>query len=876
MPADFVNPYTGNTDQTCSVSFAAQNKMAGTVTSSQTEAQYNTSQQLGEWGVITAKLKKGEIPNGTKVLSFANPGIGVRGFLYTKDNTLWERKYGSDGKRTDYKAYGPSKGEAYIKSKYIDTSIPEAAGTASSAKETVVTKTTDASPAMQEAIAQFGEDNVAYNAQTKQPVVWTNLNKLGVLKSGSEFLYHGATKKGYLHTGVHVKVEPYPGYEDNLSIVQLVDASTGAFVSNQSTNGAKWWIEKLPSKDGTAKPVASPSPLPAVSTGSDSVGSMSHEDVAAMFVKIKDDLAKEKGLNIKGANPDLDKLVYQAIGDKTGYTADEVKAKIDAYKADGHKLSALKKKVLSGSKKVPDGNAQPTKASPAAPLNTFQHTNKPASDPQPNGVPTVATPNVANEAKAAVEKKVEAQPKQHYSDEDIAAQYIIAKDAVVAASNGKWTLYSKSDELDLQIYGAINYKTGLSKAQAQQALASYLGSGKKLSTLKKQLAKQGAFTPKADTLKSGKATPDKDKAKDVNAKADAGYTPTQEKATGTPKTDTGQAPPKAMQRQDGEAGDITGLKDSTKKLIFDKFRATGSLSYLSSGPASNYNGLLNVQAYAQSFGWGKDLSLLQILRVVDEEGAKKAGVGNDKLFEKQVATWLTTPSGTQHVKDQEVKKAKLLEQEKNKAEAAKLAAQMETNQPALPADSGQFEEWSLAKARRVSEEWLAARPLAVAEKAGLRHYTGSAYTAINNYLRGLSPNISPNSKKHIDNAKKGMRPTTEPILVKRGTGANQFLSLGVKRGDTSLLWGLTGRSFRDEGFLSTSAGGRAAFGGECLLEIECPVGTPMMYVDPFSKHQGENEMMLQAGMTYKVLQTRKEGKKFVIRMRVTDWPGKGA
>lgn len=874
MPVNFVNPYTGKDNQTCSVSFDAQNQMAGSVSSPQSEAQYNTSQQLGEWGVITAKLKKKEIPDGTKLLTYSQPGVGSRGFLYVKNGELWERKYNAQGKQTDLKTYGTAKGEAYIQSKYIDTAIPQAAGTGQKTADTTVTKKTDASPAMQAAIDQFGVDNVAYNAVTKQPVIWTNLNKLGVLKPGSEFVYHGSTKKDYLHTGIHVKVESYPGYENDPAVVQFIDVSTGKYVSNQASNGAKWWIEKLQPEDGLSNPVAHAVPSPAVPAGSTSKGSMSHEDVAAMFVKVKDDLAKEQGLNIKGANPQLDALVYAKLGEATGYTPAEVKAKIDAYKADGNKLSALKKKVMAGKVQVGSTKPQDTKATPAAKLNTPTATNTPVQDPQPNGVPTVATPNVANEVKKQVQQTVSVQPAQHYSDEDIAAQYIIAKDKVVAESNGKWTLYSKSDELDLEIAIQVGLKTGLNPTQQKQALANYLGSGKKLSVLKKQLIKQGAMKAQADTLKSKKAQPNTHKQSDVNAKAEAGYTPTPTPSAGTPPTDTGKAAPQRVQKEAQQAGDISGISDATKQTIFTSFKSTGYKSYLSSGPASNYDGLAEAQAKLEA-STGKKYTLLQVIRVVDEQGAQKAGVANGKLFEKQVATWLTTPAGTQHIKSKEAELATLAEQAKKKAEAEAAVKFVEGNQPPLPADSGQFEEWSTSKAVRISNQWLAAQPLTAKQKAGLRHYTGRAYAQMNQYLRsGGTSSISQTSKNHIQGAKDGMRPTTEPILVKRGTGANQFITLGAGRGDASLLWGLTGKTFKDKGFLSTSAGGQAAFGGECLLEIECPTGTPMMYVDPFSKHPGENEMLLQAGLEYKILQVRKEGNTFVVRARVVNWPGK--
>lgn len=720
MPVTVHNPYSGKDDETCSVSFAAQQKVVGGVSSPQTEAEYTASKLKGEVGVLQAKVAMGEVPNGTKVATFS-AGETVRGYFYVKGGAIYKKLY--------------------------------------------------------------------VNGHQSQDTL-----------------------------------------SDTQNILHMIDNSTIDVA--------------IPHASPAATTSASP-----VNSGSSSVGSMSHEDVAAMFVKIKDDLAKEKGLNIKGANPELDQLVYKAIGEKTGYTADEVKGKIDAYKADGNKLSALKKKVLLGTKKVPD--------------------------PKPHDVPTKVTATVTNAAKAAVEEVVEAKPAKHFSDEDVAAQYIIAKDAIVAASNGKWTLYTKSEELDLEIAIAVGLKTGLNPLQQKVAIANYLNSGKKLSVLKKQLIKQGAMQAQADTLKkSGAEKTQADKDKDVAAKAEAGYTPTPTPSSaGSPPVSTGKPAPKRVEREAAEAGAIEHITEANQLAIYQAFKSKGNAAYLSASNEQTYDALTSVQTtFAAN---GQDYTLLQLLRVIDHQGALKFKAENAKLFEKKVASWLTSPAGTAHIQANEAKLAKLAAQAKLNAEAAKAAKALEANQPPLPADSALFQDWSLEKAKRISATWLEANPWTAKQQRDLKHYTGSAYSEMNGHLRsGGTGSISDRSKVAIEGARAGMRPTTEAILVKRGTGLNQFRELGLERGSGNLTWGLTGRTFRDEGFVSTSAGGRAAFSGEARLEIECPVGTPMAYVAPISRYPSENEMLLQAGMEYKILNVRKEGSTFVVRMRVVDWPGK--
>lgn len=856
MPLNFVNPYSGEPDETCSVSFAAQQEMASGVSSPQTEAEFNKSKLLGEWGVIKAKYAKGEMAANIKVLTFTT-SVGARGYLTTKPGTSKKFqfvKYSSNGNKSTYPV-DPDFGDDMIKAPVYHVAIPQAVSP---------------KPKPEPVTVAYGDPGfTSADKANHQPgtIVAVGADQYIAMGNDGKYELYQAADFGYVKAG-----------QSSFLASLMDDEVTWYKPDGKSTTPNATPAVAKPDPPSPSQ-VAAPTPATPVDAASTSVGSMSHEDVSAMFVKIKDDLAKEQGLNIKGANPELDKVVYEKIGLATGYTAAEVKGKIDAYKAQGNKLSALKKKVLAGTKKVPEGKPQPTKATPAAPLNVATATNTPAQDPKPHGVPTVATPAVANAIKVEVKEEVTANPAKVYSDEDVAAAYIIAKDHIVANNTKGWTLYTKNDDFDLEIAIAVGLKTGLNPTQQKQALANYLGTGKKLSVLKKQLIKQGALKPQADTLKkSGAAKTQEEKDKETAEKAEAGYTPTPTPATGTPPVDTAKPAPNRVKEEAQEKGDISKITPANKALLFKQFKDKGFSSYLSSNTGANYEAFAAVQAWAK--GQGKEYTLLQLVRVIDEEGAKKAGVENGHLFEKKVISWLTTPEGTQYIKDQEAKLAKQAEEEKKKAEAAKLAKELEDKQPPLPADSALYQEMSPQKALEFQKRMLTAKPFGPGEKAGLVQYTGSAYREMNSYLRGLSTSISDTNKRHIEKAKKGFRPAPEPMLLRRGTGANQFITLGLNRGDTSLLWGITGKTFQDNGFMSTSAAGRSAFGGEVALEVECPVGAPVMYVDKmydgsrFSSHPGENEMLLAPGCKYKILNVRKSGGTFVVRVRVVDWPGK--
>jgi hypothetical protein len=843
------NPYSGEEEESCSVSFGAQQAFLGSsVSNEQTEAEFNASKLKGEWGVILAKMKKGQIPDGTKVLSYTNTDTGGRGFLYVKGGQLHKRSYFSNGKMTD-KVSSEETAQLFIDSTQLEVSIPQTVSPKPKPEPIPLTKAD---------ILKIGN----------RPLSGLGNGEVLAVKASGEYVAYNKASNMYA-----VYADSGTGPQEVASgffLDELIKENEGWLKPDGKTGTPKAKPATVASPPLPTAQVAAPTPVSPVNSGSVSVGSMSHEDVSAMFVKIKDDLAKEQGLNVKGANPALDALVYKAIGDKTGYTADEVKAKIDAYKAAGNKLSALKKKVMAGTYKVPEGkntgNApQPTKASPAAPLNTPKATSKPVSDPKPNGVPTVATPKLADEAKAEVAAAVAADPAKVYSDEDVAAAYIIAKDKIVAASNGKWTLYTKSDELDFAIAVEVGLKTGgLNPTQQKQAIANYLGSGKKLSVLKKQLIKQGTLKPQADTLKkSGAAKTQAEKEAEVAAKAEAGYTPTSTPATGTPPVDTGKPAPKRVEKEDKNNGDISGIDDATKLSAFNKFKVMGANSYLSSSSGQNYEAFLKVQGIFA--GQGKDFTLLQLVRIVDEQGAKKAGVDNGHLFEQKVVTWLASPEGTKYLKDNEAKLAKQAQEAKAQADIAAAAKKLEDNQPPLPADSALFPDMTPSKGLAFQEKMLTLKPFGPGEKGGLTHYTGIGYRTMNEYLRGISTYHTEELRRYIEGAKRGMRPSPEPGLFKRGTNIAQF---GLS--DESSIWGLTGKTVQDKGFLSTSANHRAAFGGKIIMEVEAPAGTKMMYVDNFSKHKGENEMILAPDTKMKVLNVRKEGATYIVRLRVVN------
>jgi hypothetical protein len=76
---------------------------------------------------------------------------------------------------------------------------------------------------------------------------FTSLEAAGLLDVGSEFLYHGDTRKDYRIIPRHVRVaEPVVKSGPKATKARsLVDAQTGELVGQQASSSAKWWIERL-------------------------------------------------------------------------------------------------------------------------------------------------------------------------------------------------------------------------------------------------------------------------------------------------------------------------------------------------------------------------------------------------------------------------------------------------------------------------------------------------------------------------------------------------------------------------------------------------------------------------------------------------------
>jgi hypothetical protein len=301
--------------------------------------------------------------------------------------------------------------------------------------------------------------------------------------------------------------------------------------------------------------------------------------------------------------------------------------------------------------------------------------------------------------------------------------------------------------------------------------------------------------------------------------------------------------------------DITPWSDVEQLEIYILFKSKSV--YISSDPSSVWNALQAVKYEMQKKHGGKYLHLneIEILRIADLQGAKKFGVVDTHPFEAKVVNWLKTPAGKSYI---------------NKKIDAPIATidvpvPMEDFSAATIAPEAQkYEQITLAQAKTFRAESEAKYgPPTATQKNALKKYTGGSYSSWNNAIR--TGNISTH-RADIIAAQTGMRPSTRPMLLHRGTSFLELNDPSIISYETLLSH--VGETYTNRGFMSTSVGGHAAFGGSLLIEVEAPIGTPMAYVADFSNHPGERETTLAAHLIFRIIGVKKNGSQTVMRVRV--------
>lgn len=286
--------------------------------------------------------------------------------------------------------------------------------------------------------------------------------------------------------------------------------------------------------------------------------------------------------------------------------------------------------------------------------------------------------------------------------------------------------------------------------------------------------------------------------------------------------------------------------DTSKAAFYSEFKALHGAH--ASDPAVNF---LALKTVAQNNG----ISMLGLIRIIDEEDTKKPGHTNIHAYETMIVDFLKTPKG--HGYAHGTAKAGLPPTPAFSPTAGidltKLPSKEESDNLTYP----------ILKEYETQDWWnkmvtASGAPITPGQASGIRAYTGNISSSINQFLYGDQTSISPTNYKHLKNAQLAMRPSIEPVMLHRGTGWSQLKMSGPAEAKAAI-----GQVRISEGFNSSSVGGSPGMGGQVILEIEAPPGTPMFWTNTpkiskngtgvISQHPNEREMLLGAGIHYQIL-----------------------
>jgi hypothetical protein len=579
------------------------------------------------------------------------------------------------------------------------------------------------------------------------------------------------------------------------------------------SSGSDYMYIKI--KENEMKKVGSPPP--SVFAGSESPGHMTDEDISVLFVKTKDTAAELKGINIKAASPHIDDEVYEAISKVTGYTVDETKAKVAAYKASGKKLSVLKKKVMKDDSVYANALSKAQKK-PAGPV--VVHPAKAVPD-VPESVPTVASPAAEKQAVGHVAQQVK---EETYDEEDLVKAYIKAKDELAADPDNPFNLYSKGAKFDEALEEKYHgWGINVNAEQVDKAVANYVGSGKKVSALKKKMVNSGEMKAKAPTLKTPKTPVEK----------------VEEQLHAMPPTKSETV----VAHQIDEA---VKLSDSLDQYVVDEIAEDKIFSELKDTIA-NYKSIdTNLKSFYEN-AKKNNLSMSYVVKAYDKKKAGQLGVENSNFYEKKLLDYLSTPSGKTAAEN--LGKPPPAPNYGYSSSWTPEPPKPNVYSTPLPPDSEAYDiiqPYDAVDMQKGLEQWTGS------QKEAIQRYTGSSYRDINGQLRTGNGSRQDETIRQMD---KGMRAMPKDILVHRGTTLENF---GVDSEEE--LKTLLGGTVKEKGYLSTSVGGSAAFSSKpVIMEIEIPKGARAAYVDHISVCSGEKEMIIARGTEMRILSIDETG-----------------
>lgn len=350
-----------------------------------------------------------------------------------------------------------------------------------------------------------------------------------------------------------------------------------------------------------------------------------------------------------------------------------------------------------------------------------------------------------------------------------------------------------------------------------------------------------------------------------------------------------------------------GMWPGKERELFDDFKKNSSSGFvtLSSPEASLFTALhetlVKNNDLAKVSSLIKPLNMLQLLKIIDEESTNKANaiakskgeagnLVNEHLYEKKLIAWLQTPSGATYATEilhppppvpydpsgpvnanKTYKSPNFTPQIINTLHKIKDPAQIGTPDP----KANVFAPISHSKALELQKIQLASDPWTTTQKNALAKYTGSYYTTMNPIVRDIVKETQYQSETTLltaartaVNIQAGMRPLPESIKVFRKTNPDQFSAFGLNHSSKFAdIKKLEGKLFIDQAPMSTSIDPNK-WSGSVHFEIDLPKGTPAVYVDNISSHQGEMEMILALGLKYRIISVKEQHGITKVHMRV--------
>lgn len=171
-------------------------------------------------------------------------------------------------------------------------------------------------------------------------------------------------------------------------------------------------------------------------------------------------------------------------------------------------------------------------------------------------------------------------------------------------------------------------------------------------------------------------------------------------------------------------------------------------------------------------------------------------------------------------------------------------------------DSAAWRKMMRKQKMKVMEEWCHdwLTTLDHAQRDAITKYTGSAYHAMNDYLRSKGTlDASDETKQLIKQCQAALKKASLPedVIVRRGSRYNVLEELGLdisKENKDRLVGGIV----QDSGFLSTSPDASGGFDTGIEYIIKIPKGSQAMYVAPISQFYSERELLVNCGGKFMV------------------------